>query len=72
MMKGELVDEVLAVEPKSDRVNVVVMSFEIVKVRVISAYASQQNRNEKEKVKFCEDVSDVLSQAGSDDLWYCW
>ena len=61
MVKEELVDKVIAVERKSDRVIVVVMSFGKVMVRVISAYAPQQSRKEEEKVKFYDDVSEVIS-----------
>ena len=51
MVKEELVDKVLAVEWRSDRVIVLVMSFGKVLVKVISAYAPQQNRKEEEKEK---------------------
>ena len=68
MVKEELVDKVIAVERKSDRVIVVVMSFGKVMVRVISAYAPQQSRKEEEKVKFYDDVSEVISQVGPDEF----
>ena len=68
MVKEALIDKVLAVERKSDRVIVLVMSFGKVIVRVISAYAPHQGRKDEEKVKFYDDVSEVLSQAGSGEF----
>ena len=68
MLKEALIHKMLAVEWKSDGVIVLVMSFGKVIVRVISAYATQQRRKDEEKVKFYDDVSEVLSQAGSDEF----
>lgn len=39
------------------------------KMRVISAFVSQQNREEKEVVKFYDVVTVVNNQAGSVSLW---
>ena len=68
MMKEYLVENVLEVRRKSARVIVVVMCIEKVMVRVISGYAPQQNRTEEEKVKFYDDLSHEIGQAGSDEF----
>ena len=68
MVKEELADQVFEVRWKSARVIAVAMVIGRVKVRVISGYASQQNRAEEEKIQFYDDVSDEIEQAGPDEF----
>ncbi|ESN98869.1 hypothetical protein HELRODRAFT_162330 [Helobdella robusta] len=68
MVREELVEKVLEVRRRSNGVIVVVMVFGKVIVRVISGYAPQQSRKEKEKDRFYDDVSDEIGQAGLDEF----
>ena len=68
MVKENLVEQVCEVRRRSDRVLVVVMVIGKVMVRVISAYAPQHNRSEREKDIFYEELDEELGQAGLDDF----
>ncbi|ESN99421.1 hypothetical protein HELRODRAFT_162969 [Helobdella robusta] len=68
MVREKLVEKVLEVRRKSNGVIVVVMVFGKVRVKVISGYAPQQSRKEKEKDGFYDYVSDEIGQAGLDEF----
>ena len=68
MVEERLVDKVIEVRRRSDRVIVVIMMIEKVVVRVISGYAPQQGREEREKDQFYDELSEEIGFAGSDEF----